>query len=91
MCTHLYLTLCNPRDRSPLGSSVRGIFQSRILEWVAISSSRDLPDLGVEPGSLASSALVGGFFITSATWETLNAWIHVYILRDSISTKFKTG
>ena len=34
------LTLCNPMDRSPWGSSVQGIFQPRILEWVAISSSR---------------------------------------------------
>ena len=32
--------LCNPTDCSPPGSSVRGIFQARILEWVAISSSR---------------------------------------------------
>ena len=35
-----YLTLCNPRDCSPLGSSVHGILQTRVLEWVAISSSR---------------------------------------------------
>ena len=33
-------TLCNPRDSSILGSSVHGIFQARILEWVAISFSR---------------------------------------------------
>ena len=32
-------TLCNPRDGSPLGSSVPGILQARILEWVAISFS----------------------------------------------------
>ena len=32
-------TLCNPIDRSPLGSSVPGILQARILEWAAISSS----------------------------------------------------
>ena len=31
------LTLCNPIDGSPLGSSVAGILQARILEWVAIS------------------------------------------------------
>ena len=36
----LCLTLCNPMDYSPPGSSVHGIFQARILEWVAISSSR---------------------------------------------------
>ena len=33
-------TLCNPMDCSPPGSSVHGILQARILEWVAISSSR---------------------------------------------------
>ena len=35
------LTLCNPRDSSPPGSSVHRVFQSRILEWVAISFSRE--------------------------------------------------
>ena len=33
-------TLCEPMDRSPPGSSVHGIFQARILGWVAISFSR---------------------------------------------------
>ena len=32
-------TLCNPMDGGPLGSSVHGIFQARILEWVAIPFS----------------------------------------------------
>ena len=32
-------TLCDPIDGSPLGSSVPGILQARILEWVAISFS----------------------------------------------------
>ena len=34
-----YPTLCDPIDGSPLGSSVPGILQARILEWVAISFS----------------------------------------------------
>ena len=33
-------TLCDPMDCSPTGSSVHGIFQANILEWVAVSSSR---------------------------------------------------
>ena len=37
---HLCPTLCKPMDRSPLGSSVHGILQARILERVAISFSR---------------------------------------------------
>ena len=35
----LCLTLCDPIDGSPLGSSVPGILQARIVEWVAISFS----------------------------------------------------
>ena len=33
-------TLCNPVDCSPTGSFVREIFQARILQWVAMPSSR---------------------------------------------------
>ena len=36
-------------------------------------SSRDLPDPGIEPMSLTSLALAGGFLATSATWEACNA------------------
>ena len=41
-------TLCNPMDGSPPGSSVHGVLQPRILEWVAMPSSRGSPDPGVE-------------------------------------------
>ena len=40
-------TLCDPMDYSPPGSSVHGIPQARILVWVAISFSRDLPNPGM--------------------------------------------
>ena len=43
--------LCDPMDYSPPVFSVHGILQARILEWVAISFSRDLPDPGIEPRS----------------------------------------
>ena len=41
-CVHsqLCVTLCDPIDCSPPDSSVHGILQARILQWVAISSSR---------------------------------------------------
>ena len=45
------LTLCDPMNCSLPGSSVYGIFQARVLEWVAMPFSRDLPDLGLEPRS----------------------------------------
>ena len=56
---HSCAALCDPMDCSPPGSSVHGILQARILEWVAISFSR---------GSLWSrdciqvSHIVGSFF-----------------------------
>ena len=45
------LTLCDPMDCSLLGSSVHGIFQARVLEWVTFPSPEDLPDPGIEPRS----------------------------------------
>ena len=57
-------TLCDPMDCSLPGSSVHGIFQARILEWVAFPSPGDLPNPGTEPrspvlqaDSLASAAM----------------------------------
>ena len=44
-------TLCNPMGCSPPGSSVHGILQARILEWVAFPSPGDLPDPGIESES----------------------------------------
>ena len=38
--TQSCLTLCDPMDCSLLGISIHGIFQTRILEWIAISFSR---------------------------------------------------
>ena len=47
------LTFYDLKDCSPPGSSLHGIFQIRILEWFAISFSRDLPDPGIKPVSPA--------------------------------------
>ena len=49
-------TLCDPMDCSLPGSSLHGILQARVLEWVAISFSRGLPDPGIEPWSPAFQA-----------------------------------
>ena len=40
-----YLTLCDPMDCSLPGSFVHGVFQARILQWVAISFSRGSSEL----------------------------------------------
>ena len=58
-------SLC-PVNGSPLGFSVHGILQARILEWVAMSSSRGSSQPRIEP---KSPALGDEFFTTSTTWE----------------------
>ena len=63
------LTLCDAMDCSLPGSSVHGFLQARILEWVAMPSSRDLPDPGIELASHISPALASGFFTIRATWK----------------------
>ena len=73
-------TLWDPRDCKPPGSSVHGTLQARILEWVAISSSRDPPNPGIKPKFLTSPALAGGFFTTSATWEAQSESVSVVTL-----------
>ena len=55
--------LCSPMACSPLGFSVHGIFQARIVEWVAISCFRESYP-GIKSMSSLSPALAGGFFIT---------------------------
>ena len=60
--TQSCLTLCNPMDCSPPGSSVHGISQARILECIAISYSREASQSRDQPKSPGSLALAGGFF-----------------------------
>ena len=78
---------------SPPGSSVHGILQARILEWVAMEDPPppgDLPDPGIKPTSFTSPALAGGFFTTSTTYEALS--VVAYSLQPIVSvTKVDTG
>ena len=57
----LSLTLCNPTDYNPPESSVHGILQAIILDWVAISYCRGSSWPRIKPTSLASA---GRFFTT---------------------------
>ena len=70
MClvTQSCLTLYGPKDYSPPVSSAHGISQARIPEWVAIFYSRDLPNPGIKPMSLA---LAVRFLTISTSWEAL--------------------
>ena len=64
--------LCDPTDHSPPGSSVHGILQARILEWVAMPSSRESSDPGMEPESLSLLYWQAGSLPLASPWETLN-------------------
>ena len=48
-----YLTVCNPMDFSPPGSSVHEILQARIWSGLPFSSPRGLPDPGIKPAAPA--------------------------------------
>ena len=76
MCGYVHTqscpSLCNHMDCTLPGSSYHGIFQARILEWVAIPPPGHLPDPGIEPVSLKSPALAGKFFTASATWAAIH-------------------
>ena len=63
------LTLCDTMDCSPPGSSVHGIFQARILEWVAIAFSRGYSR---SRDQTQVSYIAGRHFTFWATREALN-------------------
>ena len=67
--TQLCLTLCDSMDRKPPGSSVHGILQARIPEWVASPFSRGLLNPGIKAGS---PALAGRFFTTELPRKSNN-------------------
>ena len=64
---HLLMTFvvsssCHPMDCSPPGSSVHGIFQAKMLEWVAISSSRGSSQPRGQTFIFCVSCIAGRFF-----------------------------
>ena len=58
-------------DCSPPESSAHGISRQEYWSFLPYPTPGDLPDAGIESMSLASPALAGRFFTTSATWEAL--------------------
>ena len=78
LVTQSCLTLCNPMDYSPPGSPVLGILQARILEWVAIPFSRDLPDPGICLGLLHCRQILyclSHLYVESKIWHK---WTYIY-------------
>ena len=64
VCVHsVVLDSCDSMDCNPPGSSVHGIFQARILEWVAISFPRDQTQV----------SCIGRFLTIVLPWKTLDS------------------
>ena len=81
-----YQTLCNPVDCSPPGSSVMGILQARILEWVTMPSSRGCsqpvikPRFSVLQADSLPSEPPGGIYITQLYITSSYGYIqHIYV------------
>ena len=100
--TQSCLTLRDPMDCSPLSSSVRGILQARILDWVAIPFSRGSFWPRVEPGPPASqadslpdeppgktSSMYASYLIS--VWLSLTNLSHVNLVLSPARTKMGRG
>ena len=74
LVAQLCLTLCNPMDSSPSGSSVHGIFQARILHWVVIpfSTESSQPKVWTQVSWIA-----GRLFTVWATRKALYIYTHI--------------
>ena len=70
-CWVVVVSLCDPMDCSPPGSSVHGNSQARILEWVAISFSKGPSQPRYQTGNLCVSC-IGRQILYS--WDTGEAW-----------------
>ena len=71
----LYPTLCDTVDYSPLGSSVHGIVQARIPEWVAVPSSRGSFPLR---DGICVSWSAGGFFTSEPLGNPIYVWVYIH-------------
>ena len=76
----MYVCACDPMDCSLPGSSVHGILQASMLEWVGFSFLGDLPKPGIKPASLASPALTGRFFTIAPPGKSCTDNRFLYIL-----------
>ena len=66
MYVHSCPISCDPMDCNPLNFSFHGIFQAKVLGWVAFPTLGDLPNPGIETMTLKSPALAGRFFTTAS-------------------------
>ena len=68
-----HIQYCDPRDYSPPGSSVYGIFQARIIEWVAVSSPGKDEEY-LDNSNCVSLSISG---ISKSIFKIINFWVRV--------------
>ena len=73
------LTLCDPVDCSPPGSSVQGIFHARILEWVAIPFSKGSSQPRDRTCTSCISCIAGGFFTAEPRGKAFLSPIRLHV------------
>ena len=83
-CAQSYPTLCDPTDCSPQGSSVRGILQARILEWVAIPFSNERVYFPVNLTNFENYNLIYAFILKSILFLFYFIFLY-FIVRINIS------
>ena len=90
------LTPCDPMDCSLPGSSVLGILQGRILEWVAFSSSRRSSQLRDQTHVSCDSCIAGEFFtfeplgkpmVTMRLTQNIDKIMYFILIETSIAYK----
>ena len=79
--------LCNPMRVACQGPLAMGILQARIMEWIAISFSSNLPDPGIEPASVASPELASRF-VTTAQWLKKMVLKNMLLFSSSVVSNF---
>ena len=92
MCsvTQSCLTLCDPMDCSPPGSSVHGISQASVLEWVQVSSVQLLSHVRLF-ATPWMAALQASLSITNS-WSLLKIHVHhVELVTEWVATSFSRG
>ena len=71
--SQLWPTLCDPMDCTRQAPLSMGFSRQEYWSGLLCPPPGHLPNLGIEPASLMSPALAGGFFTTGASWDAQDA------------------
>ena len=83
-----HLTLCNPVDCNPPGSSSVGFSRQEYWSGLPCPPPGDLPDPGIKPVFLMSPALAGRFFTSSAIWDAQFFIKFFFLITEALSWSF---